>query len=70
MPYITSVERIGRQEGERALVLRLLTRRCGTLSPNLLAQVQTLSVEQIEDLGEALLDFSTSADLEAWLSQK
>ena len=70
MPYITSIERIGREEGERALILRQLTRRCGTLSPHLLAQVQALSVEQIEDLGEALLDFSTLADLEAWLSQK
>ena len=68
MPYITSIERIGRREGELALVLRLLTRCCGTISPDLILQVQDLSIEQIEALGEALLDFTSMADLEAWLS--
>jgi hypothetical protein len=29
-------------------------------------QIQSLSFEQLEELGEALLDFTTLADLEAW----
>ncbi|MCA2807058.1 DUF4351 domain-containing protein, partial [Microcystis sp. M095S1] len=32
-------------------------------------QVRQLSVEQLEDLGEALLDFENEADLLHWLSQ-
>jgi hypothetical protein len=31
------------------------------------ARIDTLSIAQLEDLGEALLDFSQSADLETWL---
>ena len=63
-------EREGRQEGEKAIVLRLLQRRLGTVSPELKAQVEGLSLGQLEDLAEALLDFSSAADLSAWLSAK
>ena len=59
----------GRAEGEGGLILRLLNRRVGVLSPQLLAQVQQLAVPQLEDLGEALLDFTGLADLEEWLKQ-
>ncbi|NDJ17912.1 DUF4351 domain-containing protein [Myxacorys almedinensis A] len=31
------------------------------------SQIETLSLEQLESLGEALLEFETIADLEAWL---
>ena len=51
-----------------AMVTRQLNRRCGTLSPSLLARVQALSLEQLEDLGDALLDFSGVTDLETWLA--
>ncbi|PMB19957.1 DUF4351 domain-containing protein [Fischerella thermalis] len=57
----------GRQEGELALLLKLLTRRVGTLPPELQMQIQALPLTQIEELGEALLDFSELADLVAWL---
>ncbi len=52
---------------ERSLVLRQLTHRLGNLSPDLQAQIQTLSATQLEDLGVALLDFSDSSDLATWL---
>ncbi len=61
----------GEQRGEqreRSLVLRLLTRRVGKLPQPTLSRVETLSLEQLENLGEALLDFQTLADLETWLS--
>ncbi len=56
----------GRQEGEQSLILRQLTRRIGNVAPALQAQVQALSLAQLESLGEALLDFSETADLEEW----
>jgi predicted transposase YdaD len=62
----------GRQEGlqrEQALVLRQLTRRIGNVTPAKQAQVQALSLTQLEALGEALLDFSKPADLVDWLRQ-
>jgi predicted transposase YdaD len=57
----------GRQEEGLSLVLRLLTRRVGVLTPELEAQVRSLSLTQIEELSEALLDFTDISDLRAWL---
>ncbi|MBO3462988.1 DUF4351 domain-containing protein [Aetokthonos hydrillicola Thurmond2011] len=63
----------GREEGrqrEQSLVLRLLNRRIGEINSSLVERVGGLSIEQLEELGEALLDFSAVADLEAWLHQQ
>lgn len=57
----------GRQEGEATLVLRLLTRRLGQLAPEMRSQIQQLPVAQLEELGEALLDFSSVQDLTDWV---
>ncbi|NEU83264.1 DUF2887 domain-containing protein [Nostoc sp. UIC 10630] len=59
--------REAKEEGERTIILRLLNRRAGNIPDTLLSQIQGLSVEQLEALGDALLDFSTLADLEGWL---
>ncbi len=69
MPYITSVERLGMQRGEAVLVLRQLNRRLGQISESVSEQIRQLPVEQIEDLGEALLDFESEADLLNWLGK-
>jgi hypothetical protein len=61
-------EAIGLQKGEANLVLRLLKRRFGELPPHITETIQKLSVEKLEDLGEALLDFETQADLINWLN--
>ncbi|MFM7426883.1 MAG: Rpn family recombination-promoting nuclease/putative transposase [Elainella sp.] len=58
----------GRQEERQSLILKLLTRRVGDLPPDLTTQVQSLSLEQLEALGEALLDFTALSDLEQWLT--
>jgi hypothetical protein len=58
----------GRQEGEAAVTLRLLTRRCGPLSEATTAQIQALPLEQLEGLADALLDVQGPADLAAWLA--
>ncbi|MBF2018509.1 MAG: DUF4351 domain-containing protein [Rivularia sp. T60_A2020_040] len=60
----------GNLQGEQRLVMRLLNRRLGEIDSSLIEQVQGLSIEQLESLGEALLDFSSIADLEAWLNQQ
>jgi predicted transposase YdaD len=88
MSYITTGERIGyergkeegkqegKQEQAQALVLRLLQRRVGSLSQEVRERIQSLSLEQLEALSEALLDFSAisqgetaepNADLLNWL---
>ncbi|WP_299405571.1 Rpn family recombination-promoting nuclease/putative transposase [Acaryochloris sp. IP29b_bin.148] len=59
----------GEQSGETRLVLRQLTHRIGDISPELRAQIQALSLGQLETLGEALLDFTESADLVNWLQE-
>ncbi|WP_100897883.1 DUF4351 domain-containing protein [Nostoc flagelliforme] len=56
------------QQRERALILRQLTRRVGELPQEVLDRIETLSLEQLENLGEALLDFQAQADLETWFS--
>ena len=58
----------GRQEGEAAVTLRQLNRRCGPLSEVTTAQIQALPLEQLEALADALLDFQGPADLTAWLA--
>ena len=60
----------GRQEGEAFLVLRLLRKRIGQISLDLENRIQSLGVEELEDLGEALLDFESRDDLLAWLNKK
>ncbi|MEG4247486.1 Rpn family recombination-promoting nuclease/putative transposase [Microcoleus sp. Pol10D4] len=54
-------------EGQIALILHLLVRRTGEIAPEIQARIQQLSLEQLEDLGEILLDFTSQEDLIAWL---
>ncbi len=51
----------------RSLVLRQLTRKLGTL-PEMMLQLrfELLAVNELEALGEALLDFTLLTDLESW----
>jgi predicted transposase YdaD len=57
----------GRQEGEVRLVLRLLSKRVGIISDRSVEMINSLTLEQLDDLGDALLDFGTIADLDNWL---
>ena len=54
---------------ERALVVRLLTKKIGNLSPKVQSQISSLSIERVESLGESLLDFTSIADLEVWFTR-
>ncbi len=59
----------GKQSEALSLILRLLPRKVGTLTPELQQRIEQLQLTQLEDLAEELLDFSEVANLEAWLQQ-
>jgi len=56
-------EQRGLQKGEVAVILRLLIRRFGAIEPEIQQQIQSLSITQLDELAEALLDFSSPSDL-------
>ncbi len=60
----------GKREEALSLTRCLLTRKIGTLEPELEAQIRELTTQELEDLGEALLDFSEPANLAAWLQER
>jgi predicted transposase/invertase (TIGR01784 family) len=64
----TKVYQEAMQEEALSFVLRLLSRRVGTLPVNVEVQVQALNLLKLEALGEALLDFTGVDDLTNWLS--
>lgn len=63
----------GRKEGlEEAtfnLVMRLLSKRFGKISPKIRGSISNLSLPVLEDLSEDLLDFKTVNDLQIWLDK-
>jgi predicted transposase YdaD len=73
--FYQEVVEVGRQEGLQAgllageadLILRQLTRKYGTLTPEVNQQIKALTIAELGDLGEALLDFVEISDLENWL---
>ncbi len=62
-------EAIGRNKGGKSLMIRMLTRKLGNLDSNSIDLINSLSLESIESLGDALLDFNTADDLTAWLAK-
>jgi predicted transposase/invertase (TIGR01784 family) len=60
----------GRTEEGRSLITRQLNRKVGKLPQAVLTKIAALSLEQLEELSEALLDFSTVANLEQWLKNR
>jgi Domain of unknown function (DUF4351) len=57
----------GKLEGEIALTVKQLTRKFDGLSSDLVEKVNLLSLERVEELGVALLDFDCVDDLVGWL---
>ncbi len=58
----------GRREGEISLVMRLIKRKFGQPDGELTTKIANLTLEQLENLGEELLDFTTIDDLKRWLA--
>ena len=67
MEIVTSWMREGMHEEALTLVLRLLRRRVGPLDTAYEEQIRRLPLEALENLSEALLDFTQVADVATWL---
>ena len=50
-----------------SLILRQLVRRLGTIQPETENSIRQLSVQELENLGEAVVDFNHPSDLTLWL---
>jgi hypothetical protein len=78
MPFISPTEELamergverGIEQGEQQLIFRQLNRRFGEIESSFIETIRTLTIDQLELLGEALLDFSSITDLEQWLENK
>ncbi|MGB3789998.1 MAG: Rpn family recombination-promoting nuclease/putative transposase [Phormidesmis sp.] len=58
----------GRQEEAASLIVRQLAKRFGELPEDFQLTVSELPLTTLEELGEALLDFSNTAEVQEWLS--
>ncbi len=58
------------QEGAASLLLHILNKRYGVLSPSQQEQIRGLEIEQLGSLGEVFLDFTEKSDLDTWLSEQ
>ncbi len=61
---------LGKQEGlqrQAAMLLKILNRKFGKLSPRTTNRITKLSVMQLENLAEVIFDLQTVADLNDWL---
>jgi predicted transposase YdaD len=58
----------GRVEGEISLILRQLKRKIN-ISAKVEQKIRSLNIEQLENLGEALLDFNQESDVLNWLDK-
>ncbi|NEQ15946.1 MAG: Rpn family recombination-promoting nuclease/putative transposase, partial [Moorea sp. SIO3E2] len=60
----------GREEGRllmQGLISRQLEGKIGAIPSEILEEIQQLSLDQLEGLGVAMADFTTSVDLSNWL---
>ncbi|WP_373544603.1 DUF4351 domain-containing protein [Chamaesiphon sp.] len=68
---LQAAQQVGEQLGEvrhaQAQTVRLLNRRVGDVSTEILARVNVLPLERLDDLLDAALDFANLSDLIAWL---
>lgn len=64
----------GKEEGKLeqaiALIMRLLKKRFGEIPEEISGKIESLSVEDLESLGEDFLDFNSLEDLANWLKRR
>ena len=61
-------EKQGNKLGEQRTIIRLLNRRFGELDSSLVDRITTLNIEKLDNLADALLDFSNINNLVNWLN--
>ncbi len=54
----------------KVLITRQLNRRFGEIDLSLVEQIKILAIEKLDDLAEALLEFSEVNDLVTWLNRQ
>jgi hypothetical protein len=74
MEIVTSWKEEGLQQGLQqeaaVLVSRILNRKLGGLPKSTETRLRSMSKEQLEELGVALLEFNTLKDLNSWLKAR
>jgi len=55
-------------DGKEQLIVRQISRRMGEVDSSVSDRIARLTPAQLDDLGEALLDFTNVADLDRWLA--
>lgn len=63
MPYVTSVERIGIEQGEMILLRRMLTKRFGELPEAIEMRLSQASIADLELWGDRLLEAKTLTEI-------
>jgi flagellar biosynthesis/type III secretory pathway protein FliH len=58
------------REREYLLLLRQLRKRFGALEPGWEEKIRKFSFDQLEELGEAFIDFTSPQDLRNWLATR
>jgi predicted transposase YdaD len=56
------------REGKLRTILRQLSRKFDTLSPQLISQISSLPIERLDDLADAVLDLQSVDDLVQWIA--
>jgi predicted transposase YdaD len=69
-PIYQEILEKGAKKGKLQTLTRLLSRRFGTIYSQLHQQLQALSINQLDDLSDALFDFSEISDLAVWLQNQ
>jgi hypothetical protein len=69
MEVINEWTEMGSVQGRLKLVLRQLRHRFGNVPPELTEQLSHLPAEKIDDFAEAIFDFKTLTDAQAWLAR-
>ena len=59
----------GQKQGQVATILRILKRKFGALTSDVVERIESLESSQLDSLTEDLLDFQSSDDLEDWLAR-
>ncbi|MBI3653837.1 MAG: Rpn family recombination-promoting nuclease/putative transposase [Acidobacteria bacterium] len=65
--WIARGKQQGLQQGETKVLVKLLGIRLGQLSPKVCKQIETLTIEQLDNLAQAVFDIKTKGDLSKWL---